>query len=197
MQRDSLKTKASIQGFSVHTAGSSSSNRVCSITEFSRKHILALQAHAQSLSRVQFFVTLWTAACQAPLSMESSRQEYWIGFPFPPPGNLPDSGIKPASPASPALADRCFTTESPGKPYINPWLTNYSTSKLFNTFWDIYYNHNYQCLNLNSTSLVAQLVKNLPVIQETPVQFLGWEDLLEKGQATHSSILGLPWWLSR
>ena len=40
-------------------------------------------------------------------------------------------------------------------------------------------------------SLIAQLVKNLPAVQETPVQFLGWEDLLEKGQATHSSTLGL------
>ena len=44
-------------------------------------------------------------------------------------------------------------------------------------------------------SLVAQLVKNLIVMQETPVQFLGQEDLLEKGEATHSRILGLPWWL--
>ena len=42
-------------------------------------------------------------------------------------------------------------------------------------------------------SLIAQLVKNLPAMQETPVQFLGWEDPLEKGQATHSSILGLSW----
>ena len=42
-------------------------------------------------------------------------------------------------------------------------------------------------------SLVAQLVKNLPAMQETPVQFLGWEDLLEKGQAAHSSIFEVPW----
>ena len=41
--------------------------------------------------------------------------------------------------------------------------------------------------------LIAQLVKNLPVKQETPVQLLGQEDPLEKGLATHSSILGLPW----
>ena len=41
-------------------------------------------------------------------------------------------------------------------------------------------------------SLIAQLVKNLPARQETPIRFLGWEDLLEKGQTTHSSILGLP-----
>ena len=45
-------------------------------------------------------------------------------------------------------------------------------------------------------SLIAQLVKNPPAMQETPVWFLGWEDLLEKGEATHSSILGLPLWLS-
>ena len=47
----------------------------------------------------------------------------------------------------------------------------------------------------SGASLLAQLVKHLPAMQETPVQFLGWEDPLEKGQATHSSILGLPWWL--
>ena len=44
-------------------------------------------------------------------------------------------------------------------------------------------------------SLIAQLVKNLPAMQTTPIQFLGWEDPLEKGQATHSSILGLAVWL--
>ena len=45
-------------------------------------------------------------------------------------------------------------------------------------------------------SLVAQLVKNLPAMQETWVRFLGWEDPLEKGWDIHSSILELPWWLS-
>ena len=45
-------------------------------------------------------------------------------------------------------------------------------------------------------SLVVQLVKNLPAMQETRIRFLGGEDLLEKGQATHSSILGLSLWLS-
>ena len=48
----------------------------------------------------------------------------------------------------------------------------------------------------NRASLIAQLVKNLPAMQDAPVQFLGQEDPLEKEQATHSSILGLPWWLS-
>ena len=45
-------------------------------------------------------------------------------------------------------------------------------------------------------SLIAQLEKNLPAIQETLIRFLGWEDLLEKGWATHCSIFGLPLWLS-
>ena len=46
-------------------------------------------------------------------------------------------------------------------------------------------------------SLVAKLVKNPFAMKETPVQFLGQEDPLEKGQATHSHILGLPWWFSQ
>ena len=51
-------------------------------------------------------------------------------------------------------------------------------------------------LKQDRASLVALLVKSLPAMQETLVQFLGWEVPLEKGLATHSSILGLPWWLS-
>ena len=46
-------------------------------------------------SHVRLFATLWTTAHQAPLSMGFSRQEYWIGLPFPSPGNLPDSGLNP------------------------------------------------------------------------------------------------------
>ena len=67
----------------------------------------------QSFSHVQLFVTPWTVACHAPLSKEFSRQECWSGLPFPPPGDLPEPGIKPSSPA---LAGRFFTTEPPGKP---------------------------------------------------------------------------------
>ena len=62
------------------------------------------------------FATPWTAARQAPLSVGFPRQEYWSGLPFPPPGDLPDPGIKPESPASPSLSGRFFTTEQLGKP---------------------------------------------------------------------------------
>ena len=58
-----------------------------------------------------------TVARQVPLSMGISRQEYWQGLPFPFPGNLPNPGIKPTSPESPALAGRFFTAEPPQKPH--------------------------------------------------------------------------------
>ena len=60
--------------------------------------------------------TLWTVACQAPLSMGFSRQEYWSGLPFPPPGDLPNPGVKPMSPA---LQANSLPYESPGKPPLN------------------------------------------------------------------------------
>ena len=63
-------------------------------------------------SFVQLFATPWTVARQAPQSPGFSRQEYWSGLPFPPPGDLPDAGIKPGSLMSPALAGRFFTTSS-------------------------------------------------------------------------------------
>ena len=91
-----------------------------------------------------FFVTPWTVALQAPLSMAFPRQGYWSGLLFPSPGDLPDPGTEPASPLSPALAGRTVTIVPP------------------------------------RASLAAQLVKNLPAVQETPARFLGQEDALEK-----------------
>ena len=61
------------------------------------------------LSWVRLFVTPWTGVHQVPGSMGSSWQEYWSGLPFPPPGDLPDPGIEPASLESPALAGGFFT----------------------------------------------------------------------------------------
>ena len=65
---------------------------------------------AQSLSCVRLFVTLWTVACQAPLSIGFFRQEYWSGLPFSPPEDLPNLGTELVSPAAPALEDGFFTT---------------------------------------------------------------------------------------
>ena len=68
------------------------------------------------VSCILLFVTPWTVARQAPLSMGFSRQQYWSGLLFPTPGDLPDPGMEPVSLASPALAGRFFTPVSPGKP---------------------------------------------------------------------------------
>ena len=74
--------------------------------------IASMKVKVKSLSRVRLFATPWTVAYQAPLSMGFSRQEYWSGLPFPSPGDLPDPGIEPWSPALQADA---LTSEPPGK----------------------------------------------------------------------------------
>ena len=65
------------------------------------------------------FATQWTVALQAPLPMRFPGQEYWSGLLFPSPGDLPDPGIKPTSPAeSPAMQVDCFTAEQQGEPFL-------------------------------------------------------------------------------
>jgi len=63
-------------------------------------------------SSVRLFATLWTVVRQDPLSMRFSRQTYWSGLPYPPAGDFPHPGIKPASLISSALAGRFFTTNT-------------------------------------------------------------------------------------
>ena len=75
----------------------------------------------QSLSHARLFVNPWTVACLAPLSMGFSRQEYWSGLPFPSPGDLPDPGIQPGSPA---LQADSLPSELPGKPWKSEALQN-------------------------------------------------------------------------
>ena len=86
--------------------------------ECSNYRTIALISHASKvkvklLSRVRLFSTPWTVAYQAPPSMGFSRQECWSGLPFPFPGDLPDPGIKPRSPA---LWADALPSEPPGKP---------------------------------------------------------------------------------
>ena len=72
----------------------------------------------KSLSCVRLFTTPWTVARQASRSMGFSRHEYWNGLPFPSPGDLPDSGIKPGSPAFQADA---LTSEPLGKAQLKSY----------------------------------------------------------------------------
>ena len=73
--------------------------------------LFSYYSEVKSLSRVRLFVTPWTVAYQAPPSMEFSRQEYQSGLPFPSPGDLPDPGIEPRSPA---LQGDALPSEPPG-----------------------------------------------------------------------------------
>ena len=66
-------------------------------------------------SRVQLSATLWTVACQAPLSLGFARSEYWSGLPYPSSGDLPNPGIESTSPVYPILAGGFFTSEPMGK----------------------------------------------------------------------------------
>ena len=75
-------------------------------------------------SHVRLFAILWTVACQAPLSVGLSRQEYWSGLPFPSPEDLPNPEIEPMSLKSPALPGRFFTTST-------TWEGKYFTSSTY------------------------------------------------------------------
>ena len=88
-----------------------SANNKATTSLFKSLQLLAIVA--RSLNRVRLFTTQWTVAHQAPLCMGFFRQEYRSELPFPSPGDLPDPGIEPVSPA---LADRFFTTALPAKP---------------------------------------------------------------------------------
>ena len=126
--------------------------------------------HVCVLSCVGLFAAPWTIAHQIPLSMEFSRQEgYWSGLPFPPPG---DGSSQPR--------DRtCISYVSCiGRRVLHHCIT-----------WEFLF------LGILWPSLVAWMVKNLLAIQETRVWSLSQKDPLEKGMATHSSILAwrIPW----
>ena len=127
------------------------------------------------LSRVQLFATPWTVTCQAPLSMEFSRQEYWSELPFPTPGFF---WIQESN-----LHLLC--------------LLHWQVNSLPLASWEAQYNGMYIIkisFKTRRASLVAHTVKNLSAMQETLVWSLGREDPLEKGMTTHSSI---PAWRIR
>ena len=91
-----------------------------------------VRARVRTLSPVRLFPTPWTIACQAPLSMGFSRQEYWSGLPFPTSGDLPHPGIEPASLASPPLAGGFFSIVPQGKPKLGKIRSDQSCPTLCN-----------------------------------------------------------------
>ena len=92
------------------------------------RHFLYVVVVVQSLSCVQLFLTSWTIAHQAPLSMGFPRQEYWSELAFSSPVSLYDSGIEPESST---FAGRFFTTEPPGKVFVSIYCNKFHSQHLF------------------------------------------------------------------
>ena len=94
----------------------SSLSSISRVKELRAVHIFTCEVKWKSLSRVWLIVTPWTGACQAPLSMGFSRQEYSSGLPFPSLGDLPDPGTEPGSPVVLTLQANSSPSGPPGKP---------------------------------------------------------------------------------
>ena len=146
-------------------------------------------------SPVWLFVTPWTVACQA-LPMIFPRQEYWSGLSFLSPGDLPASGIEPASLMSPALEGRFFTTCTTWAFFfffqISLWHEQACLTSLpHRSYWDPSF-----CDDLSSiwAFLVAQWSEESASVGDMDL-ILGSEDPLEEEMTTHSSILTwkIPW----
>ena len=138
----------------------------------------------KSLSHVWLLATSWTAAYQAPPSMGFSRQEYWSGLPLPSPHLSLDCLIH----SFVRLIDYLDLFCSLSPTYVCDWVRGAIYLQVYHPALSTTLNelpsYNTQC-----ASLVAQLVKSLPAMQETQIWFLGLEDPLEERMATHFSIL--------
>ena len=104
-------------------------------------------AECQSLSCVRLYATPWTVACQAPLSMRFSRQEYWSELPCTSPGDLPDPGIEPRSPALQAYS---LPSEPPGKQSRKSILSMSIWFQNLSFFYPHTSLHLWSCLQLSS-----------------------------------------------
>ena len=89
-------------------------------------------SEVKSLSHVQLFAIPWTVVYQASLSMGFTRHEYWRGLPLPSPGDLPDPGIEPMSPALEADA---LPSEPPGKPFMGKSRLNQDAAQMLSLEW--------------------------------------------------------------
>ena len=125
----------------------------------------------QLLSCVLFFATSWTVACQAPMPMGFSRQEYWSGQLFPSPADLPDSGTEPRFPA---LQADSLLPEPPGKPLIQSRYTQVRRSR-YCTLTDLFF----QSLN--------KYLSSAQPVNATPQKEISISDKCSKLKAVTSS----------
>ena len=134
---------------------------VCQFLKILSTQLPCVCVYVSMLSRVQLFETPWTAAHQAPLFMEFSRQEYQCRLPFPSPGDLLDPGIELTSLTSPTLPGGFFATEPPGK------IPHYSISQQFQILpLDMYsrkrkaYVHTKSCTQMFISALLQSKCRN-------------------------------------
>ena len=113
--------------------------------------------YTHMLSRVRLFATPWTVAYQAPQSMEFSRQEYWSGLPFPSPGDLPNLGIEPGSPA---LQVEALLSEPPGKPLLSTAFYNFILRKESKKCLKIYM-YGCLCVYLHTQDIHLSIIQKL------------------------------------
>ena len=140
-----------------------------------RARVLSLFRH------VWLCATPWTVACQTPLSMGFSRQEYWSGLPFPPPGDLPDPGTKPASLMSPALADSLPLNLQGSPGFFSPCWPDYHS--IFSPV-PIYFCHGLAVL-IRKLLLVSYLLQFwLLTFQVSPTHLV-----------SHIFLSNLPFWI--
>ena len=145
-------------------------------------HCLSVSCVLSRFSHVWLFATLWTVAHKAPLSVGFSRQEYWNGLPCPPSGDLSDSGIKPASLLSPALAGGFFTTCAAWESH--PHTYTQCCALQFHFHYLIIISPNKRCYFPNGSAGRESACHGGDM-----GSILGSEDPLEKERATQSSIL--------
>ena len=182
---------------------------------FNRCAEILLEMLCCVLSHVRLFSIPWSKVRQAPLAMESSRQEYWSGLAFPPPGVFLVQGSQLSLLHWQADSFLLCHWEAHFKYFLEHkkiakfsyyCLTCLFHVSLISIFIYFLLKTNMTCLDLQSNllllaiislgaSLVAQTIKNPPTMKETWVQSLGQEDPLEKGVATHSTIPAweIPW----
>ena len=118
-------------------------------------------------SRVQLSATLWTVACQAPLSLGFAKSEYWSGLPYPSSGDLPNPGIESTSPVYPVLAGGFFTSEPMGK------ATNFSQYQSISQYGNQHVSHTTLLFTMfNSDSVLYPLLKLNVYIFKQRLKFL-------------------------
>ena len=124
---------------------------ICWLEEVRVGTLVLLLLILSCFSHILLFAIRWSVVCQAPLSTGFSRQKYWSGLPFPPPGDLPDPGIEPSSPTSTIENNACcglviyglyFVEVGPLYPrflesFYHKWVLNFVKSFFF-IYWDDY-----------------------------------------------------------